>query len=180
MRDITPAPATAPKKPKAPAGRAAPKKPAATRGGRDGLNTKTQAVLEVVRAGGDWMRPSEIAAGCNDGRSPSTIRKGLQTLLRRGLIEGQGATVNRRYRAVGGGDSAGKTKGVAVTGMKGGQATQGSLQGRLLEAVGYRPSSVDELAERLELGHGEVAAACDELLLGGDIELAPDGRYRAA
>ena len=54
-----------------------------------------------------------------------------------------------------------------------------SLQGRVLEAVSYRPGSVDELAKYLDAPASDVVAACDLLRGEGEIVAQDDGRWRA-
>lgn len=93
-------PAEAPAKPKPVARRAAPRKPAATGNGLDGLGVKAQRVLEVLHARKDWMAVGDIAQQV--GSTSSAANKYLRLLGDRKLVEAQGATKARRYRALDG------------------------------------------------------------------------------
>lgn len=176
--EAPPPPAAAPKRP-AREQRALPARTKPTGQGRDGLGAKATAVLDVLRApAADWMSAGQIAAAV--GLTTTALKHHIARLIERGLIEARGQTLSRRYRAVpqdaakrkvttfGAGRPPGKSK----------PAAAGSLQGRVLEAVGYKPGSVDEVAKRLGVPAGGVAEACDTLLSEGEIVAQPDGRYR--
>lgn len=78
--------------------RALPAKVHSTRVGLDGLPDRTREVLAAVRALGGWVSASEVAASM--GAAANAMRKHLQRLVERGLLEAQGETVARRYRSV--------------------------------------------------------------------------------
>lgn len=77
--------------------RALPEKTRATGVGIDGLGDRAQQVLRAVRGLPGWVSVGQIAAVV--GVAPQVPRSHLQQLVARGLVEAQGETVARRYRA---------------------------------------------------------------------------------
>lgn len=175
-----PAPAAAPPPPKPKpreAQRALPARPKATTQGRDGLGAKAQATLEALRSHPGWVKPAVLAA--HEGQERGKIGQRLMVLVERGLAEARGKTVSREYRAIVS-EKPAAARSTFGQGRSPASRQAASVQGRVIEAVGYRPSNVDDLAGRLNAAIGEVVTACDQLVRDGDIALRGDGRYHAA
>ncbi len=168
-----------PAKPKAAKKKALPPKAPATRSGVDGLSPKTTAILTAIRSKrGEWMAPAEIAQIA--GLDPHGLKNYMPTLVERGLVEKKGETVARRYRAVPDENGARERTTFGQGQVLGKPAKQtGSLQGRIIEAVGYQPANAKELATKLSASVDEVSRECDKLRKDGEIALRDDWRYRA-
>lgn len=184
--------------------RVLPAKTPPTRVGLDGLSDRTREVLAAARLfGSTWSSASEIAAACD--MTPNTVRRHLQRLVERGLLEARGETVARRYRAAeqdngssGGGERLaiaaptppsseeakpdqllsprGQTKSVA---KDHGLTRQGLkiVRARVLDHCSRRRLDEQSLATMLNVSREVVADICGELLLDDKIVLHPDGRY---
>lgn len=163
----TPAVAAAPAKKGGPSRVLSPRPPATGRG-RDGLSAAAGAALQKVRdANGKQLARVEIGAS----------NEVMQTLVKRGLVQAHGQNQGRRYSAATNGTPA---RSLTTFGQGREPKPAGpSLQGRLIEAVGYKPGSVDELARRLNTASGVIVEACDALVAEGEIVLQDDGRYRS-
>lgn len=166
-----PAPAS-----KSRAPRAAPK-PRTDPAGRDGLGPRSQRVLEALRTTNGWMARREVATAAT--MSAETVKHHLQLLVARGLIEAEGRTASRRYRAVGPAAPARKKTSFGKGPEAAAAKQDETLQGRIIDSVGYQPGSVDELAKRFKAPRADVVVACDQAANDGDIMVGEDGRYRS-
>lgn len=151
--------------------RALPAKPKATGQGLDGLGPKATAALQAMRERKDWMTMVEVGATASV----------MQGLVRRGLVEAQGATSKRRYRAVQGPPpgNAGTTwgKGRAPGRPAKPQPNRNVLGERVLGQLKHRTLNEPQLAGVLDVSREQIADACGKLLLDDRIVMRPDGSY---
>lgn len=161
-----------------------PAKTASSGVGRDGLSKQAQAALEKVRAAG----ATPLSRG-EVGASASV----MQTLVKRNLVEGIGATVARRYRAMYPEDSATAGSGPSIIGAaaKSSAATIGAhettgelpagprrvLRARILDHLSRRRLNEQSLADHLNAEREHVADLLGKLLTDELVVLGPDGCY---
>lgn len=203
------APAAAPRplsgqaKPKPPAAvpkAVLPARAPATRSGIDGLSEREQALLSAVRSkGSSWLALRDLTAVV-PAMSITSLKRAIKTLIGRGLIEAQGATSQRRYRAANP-DSppGGSTPPVApaspevdddvvdepsepdappaAAGTLDAKAAR-ILRARILDHLSRRRLTEQSLADHLNAEREHVADIVGKLLTDDAIILDPDGRYR--
>jgi DNA-binding transcriptional ArsR family regulator len=187
--------------------RVLPTKSQPTGRGRDGLAPRTQLVLEALRAGdeagpGGWVAAGPLAARTDMTRA--ALKKHLQQLGERGLVETRGETSARRYRASSA-DSGGGGSSPVVTARQSPErapappptepadepqspppppAATGTagrvVRSRILDHVSRRRLSEQSLVGTLNLEAGVVAEVCGRLLAEGKIVLLPNGTYEHA
>lgn len=174
--------ADAPAKPR-PAAKPATRRaaPARSTSGIDGLGPQASAVLAVLRATHDWTKAAEINASVEG--SPAAIRQTVKMLVKRGLVEAEGATSTRRYRAVKGPVSeararteAGARKNAATTDAK----VRGvSERNQIVELVTKNQGDLDDarLAQALNLDRDTIGEHTCVLLDRGRIRLLGSGCY---
>jgi hypothetical protein len=136
--------------------------------GLDGLNSQSVEALAKVRDASGPVSRVEIGAS-------NTV---MATLVRRGLVEAHSDGRWRKYTAATNGSPARKRT-TFGQGRPAALKAGPSLQGRVLEACGWSPGSVDDLATRLKADAADVTAALDALAEEGEIVALDDGRYRA-
>ena len=142
------------------AGAAAPKPKTKASGA-----ARRQAVLDAIRHGS----ASRSAIADATGITPSAILDLIRPLVAEGLVKPEGQGAGRRYRAARNGASV--RRGPAASG-------QGpSLQGRVLEAVIYRPRPAAELARALQEPQAAVEEELARLEADGDIICRPDRTF---
>lgn len=194
-----------PSDPPSPAGRRATAKPASkpskraaatatARVGRDGLGEVAERVLQALRNNGGWMGRGDLLPIVGDFNVRTT-----QRLVERGLVEAQGSTNSRRYRAArdtsetagsgppitgtsaapvaGGTVARSAAPGVSVAGLDA-KATR-ILRARIVDHLSRRRLNEQSLADHLNAELDHVTALLTDLAAAGDVVLDPDGRYRA-
>lgn len=182
--DAAPPKNEAPVKPAAGRGAATtrPRRPSGqTARGRDGLGPRVQAVLEAIRANSGWMTIREIWDACPG----APVNSPVQQLARAGLIEAQGATSRRRYRAIVAApapapetaDPPPDPTSPAPPSEPLGVAASRVLRSRILDHLERRGLDEKSLAGHLRADREHVAFICGQLLVDGLITLMPDGRY---
>ena len=159
--------------------KALPKRAASSGQGRDGLSAGAVAVLEALRAAGDWVAPCDLPG------AKSSRTRNCAVLVERRLAEARGTRSNRAYRAVVGERKA--TLGVATNGMANGAPTRTQLgqmgsaarivNERIVGQLKHRKLTEAQLAGILDLDRETIADACGAMLLTDRIVMEPDGRY---
>ncbi len=169
-------------KPK-PAQRALPARTRPTAAGVDGLSPNTVRVLQVVRSTTHWMSKSQIAEA--DPDLPASLQVYLKRLIDRGLIEANGHTTARRYRAVTDEarsqqrETSNEQSAPAARPHGNGSATR-VLRARIIDHLSRRALDEQSLADHLAADREDVAFLCGEMLMDDKLRLLPDGRYEVA
>ena len=151
----------------------------------DGLTVSQVRIVELLRAEGE-LSPGEIRERLElpDHR----WKRGSRELLDRGLVEAEGELGDRRFRAVVQvkptmPDKEPASEPVADAGEKRGMGRGrqseteeikrngvGTVEGRVLEAVGFQPMSIKGLAKRLCAPVDDVALAIQKLDREGEVK----------
>lgn len=154
---------------------AASRKPAPTGAGIDGLGPMPVQILQFVREHGQVTTAQILDA---TGVTASTLSSQMAVLVDRCLVERLGNNRNRTYRPVTNYQPPTVTVGLAAP--KGAPKNGASVQGRILEAVGFRPMDKSELIFKLKAPDTDIASALQRLVTEGEIEQVTGGRYRCA
>ncbi len=155
--------------------------------GTDGLSTTARQILTAVRGrAGEWVTVAALTG--NDlipDVTAKTIRENLRHLADRGLLERDGATNARRYRAFDG-TGAGAAWGSAVVSppaavVKRGPATASErvTRARILDHLSRRRMDALSIEHGLNLPRLAVQTALADLLDARAVRRRLDGLYEA-